>query len=101
MISQRPFAATVGTRSQPVVTALGQVPLLVGAAVAVPDLQLGTVGGVTGGVVQTTAGLRVDQAVVGLRLPNLGTGTVTTPQLDQGAVSGTTESDIQTLAQRT
>jgi hypothetical protein len=62
--------------------------LLVGAGVAVPDDQLGAVGGVAGEVVEAAAGQRVDQGGVGLCPPDLCAGAVAVPQLDEGAVGG-------------
>src|SRR6266508_4809235 len=78
----------------------GQVPLLVGATVAVPDGQLGAVGGVARRVVQAPPGLRTGQSAAGLALPHLGTGTVAVPQLYESAVGDTATRDVHALAQR-
>src|SRR5579859_7920899 len=75
-----------------------QGPLLVGAAVAVPDLQLGTVGRGESGVVQAPPGLGADHAAVGARAPLLVGTAVTVPQLDQRAVARTLPGHIGALA---
>src|SRR6185437_10995630 len=77
--------------------ALGQVPLLVGAAVAGPQVELGAVGGVGARVVQALAGGRVDQLAVA-RLPLLVRAACALPQLDQRAVGGAGSGDVQALA---
>src|SRR5579863_9914147 len=77
--------------------ASGQVPLLVGAAVAGPQVKLGAVGGVGPRVVQALAGDGVDQRSVA-RLPLLVGAAVALPQLDEGAVGGAGAGDVQALA---
>src|SRR5215469_6951419 len=72
-------------------------PLLVAAAVAVPDLELGAVGGVERRIVEAPAGDRVDEHAVH-RQPLLAAGAAAGPQLDQGAVTGPAADDIQALA---
>src|SRR6185437_2685793 len=76
---------------------LRQVPLLVGAAVAGPQVELGAVGGVGVRVVQALAGDRVDQFAVA-RLPLLVGAAGALPQLDEGAVGGAGAGDVQALA---
>src|ERR1700722_7816085 len=76
---------------------LGQVPLLVGAPVAGPQVELGAVGGVGLGVVEALAGGGVDEdAVAGL--PLLVGAAVALPQLDVGAVAVVGAGDVHALA---
>ena len=77
---------------------LGQVPLLVSAAVTGPQNELGAVGGVEAGVVEALAGGRVDQLTVA-GLPLLVGPTVAVPQLDEGAVVVVGAGDVQALAE--
>src|SRR6266536_857767 len=63
-----------------------QGPPLVGAAVAVPDLQLSTVRGGEAGIVEAPARLHADKSAVRLRRPLLVGAAVAVPQLDQRAV---------------
>src|SRR6185437_2722857 len=69
-------------------------PLLVRAAVAVPDLKLRAVGGVERRVVEASARYRVDQHPVDAE-PLLVGAAIASPQLDQGAVGGAGVGDVQ------
>src|SRR5215472_5865915 len=69
------------------------MPLLVAAAVAGPEHELGAVRGVEVGIVQALAGGRIDQLPV-LRLPLLVGAAVAGPPLDQGAVGGPGAGDV-------
>src|SRR3954465_15587055 len=76
--------------------ALTEPPLLVGAAVAVPEVELGAVGRAEGRVVEATAGDRVDErAVPGF--PLLVRAVVAVPDLGQAAVGGAGAGDVQAL----
>src|ERR1700726_157451 len=76
---------------------LGKGPLLVAAAVAGPQVELGAVGGVEIRVVQALAGGGVDQFPV-LGLPLLVAAAVAVPQLDGGAVVVVGAGDVHALA---
>src|ERR1700738_1491037 len=69
-------------------------PVLVGAAVAVPDVQLGP-GATPVGVVEALAGLRVVQGAPGPLYPRLRSGVVAAVQVDGGPVRGTARVDVQ------
>src|SRR3569833_994329 len=75
-------------------TWLRQAPLLVRSAAAGPDLELYSIGGDAGGVVQAFAGGRIDQLSVD-RLPLLVRTAVAGPPFDEGAVGGVVSGDIQ------
>src|ERR1022692_341317 len=75
----------------------GDFPLLIGTAVAGPDVELGAVGGGESRVVEALAGHRVRQRAVQC-LPLLVRATVAGPQLDQGAVGRAGPGDIHALA---
>ena len=91
---KRPGPGRATDRGQP---RLGDGPLLVAAAVAGQDLQLGAVGEVEIGIVQALAGYRVDQRAAG-RLPLLIGAAMTRPQLDRRMVTFFLPVDIQALA---
>src|SRR4051812_35167216 len=74
-------------------------PLLVDAAVAVPEDQLRAFGGGRAGVVEASAGDRVAVAAV-VRLPLLVGAAVAVPDLDPGAVGGTAAGGVEALAER-
>src|SRR3984957_5744080 len=76
---------------------LRQRPMLVGAAVAGPQLQLGSQGGGTVGMVGGFAGGRVDQFPVA-RLPLLVGAAVAGPPLDLGAVTVVGAGDVHAAA---
>src|SRR5512146_3079794 len=76
---------------------LGHGPLLVGAAVAGPQLKLRPVSGVGCRVVYALAGRRVDQRPVAGR-PLLVGSAVVGPQLDEGAVVEVGAGDVQAAA---
>src|ERR1700727_1129129 len=73
----------------------GQRPSLVGAPVAVPELELGTRGGAGVGVVEAPAGGGVDELAGGVGLPLLVAPAVAGPELDQAAVGGAVIGDVQ------
>src|SRR5215472_14987987 len=73
------------------------MPLLVAAAVAGPEHELGAVRGVEVGVVQALAGRRIDQLPV-YRLPLLVSAAVAGPPLDQRAVGGLGAGDVHAAA---
>src|SRR5215469_1660064 len=73
------------------------MPLLVAAAVAGPEHELGAVRGVEAGVIEALAGGRADQLPV-LRLPLLVGAAVAGPPLDQGAVGGLGTGDVHAAA---
>src|ERR1700722_5791330 len=76
----------------------GQAPVLVNAAVAVPDVELGAVGGGEVRVVEAFAGGGVDQGAV-LGDPSLVAAAVAVPDVDQGAVGGGVGADdVEALA---
>src|SRR6478609_3476609 len=77
----------------------GQLPHLVAAAVAGPDLQPGAVIGAEPGRVQALVRVRVLQRAVAAGLPDLGTGTVAVPQLQLRAVGRRAAGHVQALAQ--
>src|SRR5581483_4013574 len=78
---------------------LGQRPLLVGVAGAVPDLQLRPRRGRPAGVVQALVRLRVVQRAVGLGDEDLRAGVVAVVQVHLGAVGGAAADDVHALAQ--
>ena len=76
-------------------------PLLVGRAGAVPQLQLGAVGGVVVLDVQALVGRVVDQVAGGVQGPLLGGhGVEAVPQVHDGAVGGGAVGHVQALAER-
>src|SRR5690348_16664449 len=77
-----------------------QRELLGRGAVAVPDLQPGTVRGRPAGRVETPAGLRVAQRAVGLLHPLLTADAVAVPQLHRGALRGAVAVDVEAPAER-
>src|SRR6185437_5701835 len=94
----RPPAEPVGGgRPRWRVNGSGDGPLLVGAAVAGPQFELGAVGGVGSGVVEALAGGGVDELPV-FGLPLLVGAAGALPQLDQGAVGGAGAGDVHALA---
>src|SRR4051794_8289786 len=78
----------------------GQLPALIGAAVAVVDDQPRPVGGACAGGVEAAAGLRVAKRPVGPRLPLLRACAVARVELDGGAVGRRPAAHVEALAQR-
>src|SRR5262249_19051715 len=72
-------------------------PLLVRPAVAGPQNELRSIGGIACRVVQAFAGGRIDQLSVD-RLPLLVRTAVAGPQFDEGAVGGAVSGDVQAAA---
>src|SRR2546421_8576360 len=77
----------------------GQIPLLVRATGAVPDLKLRTGCGGPAGVVKASVRLPVVQRPVGLGYPDLGRRVVAVVQVDRCAVGGSATVDVHALAQ--
>src|SRR6266536_861084 len=75
-----------------------QGPPLVGPAVAVPDLQLGTVRGGEAGIVEAPARLHADQSAVRLRRPLLVGAAVAVPQLHLRTVGAAVAVVVDALA---
>src|SRR5579875_2987222 len=72
-------------------------PLLVGAAVAGPDLDRSAVGGACPGHIETQTGLNADDGAVGVEVPLLVSATVAVPDLHAGASSGGVIGHVETL----
>src|ERR1035438_6995528 len=75
----------------------GNAPLLVGAAVAGPDVQLGAWRRVESGIIEALAGRRVHQHAVH-RQPLLIPAAVAGPLLDEAAIGRAGAGDIHALA---
>src|SRR5258708_360538 len=79
----------------------GQLHALRPGAVAVPEGQLGAVGGAARRVVEAAAGLRVAQRLAGRDVrPLLRSGAVAVPQLELGRVRGAAAGHVEALAER-
>src|SRR5579875_2049011 len=72
-------------------------PLLVGAAIAGPDLDRSAVGGACPGHIETQTGLNADDGAVGVEVPLLVSATVAVPDLHAGASSGGVIGHVETL----
>src|SRR5689334_17182056 len=81
----------------PLPRSAAQGPLLVGLAVAGPQLQLGAVGGGGAAGVETQPGLDAGDGAVGVEVPLLVGLAVAVPDDDGGAVAGASAVGVQTL----
>src|ERR1022692_3380373 len=91
------LASAAGVRAPGQGSWSGNAPLLVGTAVAGPDLQLGAIGGIGSRVVKALAGRRVHQRAIH-RLPLLVAAAGAGPLLDKRAVGRAGAGDIHAVA---